>query len=78
MKWFKREKRAGGAPVVQLREERRHPFGAVYDYVPMGDGETRLYRAIREAVPIVDAAVEKLVRLCGGVTVKVPEGQAEL
>ena len=64
--------------MVQLREERRHPFGAVYDYVPMGDGETRLYRAIREAVPIVDAAVEKLVRLCGGVTVKVPEGQAEL
>lgn len=29
-------------------------------------GEIRLYRAVREAVPIVDAAIQKLVRLAGG------------
>ena len=28
--------------------------------------ETGLYRAVREAVPVVDAAVCKLIRLSGG------------
>ena len=78
MKWFRKKEAGRGGLLVQTREERRHPFGAIYDYVPMGAGEMELYRAIREAVPIVDAAVEKLVRLCGGVRVQVPEGQREL
>ena len=29
-------------------------------------GEIRLYRAVRDAIPIVDAAIQKLVRLAGG------------
>ena len=78
MKWFRKKEAGRGGLLVQTREERRHPFGAIYDYVPMGAGEMELYRAIGEAVPIVDAAVEKLVRLCGGVRVQVPEGQREL
>jgi len=32
--------------------------------------ELSLYRALREAVPIVDAALMKLVRLCGGINVE--------
>ena len=39
-------------------------------YVPLGRGDLAVYRAIREAVPVVDAAVAKLVRLSGGVTVQ--------
>jgi hypothetical protein len=39
--------------------------------VPLGGGELTLYRAIREAVPLVDAAIGKLVRLAGGVKVTV-------
>lgn len=79
MKWLeKRKKAARGVPVVQTREELRHPFGAVYDYIPLEDGEVQLYRAIREALPLVDVAVEKLVRLCGGVRVYAREGQEEL
>lgn len=78
MKWFEKRKRERGAPIVQTRQENRHPFGALYDYVPLEDGEVQLYRAIREAIPLVDAAVEKLVRLCGGVRVYAEEGQEEL
>ena len=37
--------------------------------MPLNHGEIGLYRAIREAVPVVDAAICKLVRLCGGVSV---------
>ena len=63
---------------VQTRREERHPFGALEGYVPRGGGELTLYRAIREAVPLVDAAIGKLVRLAGGVRVTAPEGQRGL
>ena len=63
---------------VQTRREERHPFGALEGYVPLGGGELTLYRAIREAVPLVDAAIGRLVRLAGGVRVTAPEGQRGL
>jgi hypothetical protein len=55
---------------VQIRSGESHPFGALRNYVPLGGGENRLYRAIREAVPIVDAAILKIIRLCGGFSVE--------
>lgn len=64
-------------PRVQLRDSSRHPFGALSSYVPMGGGETRLYRAVREAVPVVDAAVMKLIRLTNGFTVACGSARAE-
>ncbi len=65
---------------VQLRDGTRHPFGLISAYVPLGGAETRLYREIREAVPIVDAAVTKLIRLTGGfrVTCSNPKAEKEL
>ena len=69
MKWWKQKRRAPAAPVVQVRREEGHPFGVLDQYVPLKTGEIALYRAIREGVPIVDAAIWKLVRLCGGVGV---------
>ena len=69
MKWWKR-KREAPAPVVQVRSGSGQPFGVLDRYVPLGPGEIALYRAIREGVPIVDAAIWKLVRLCGGVSVR--------
>lgn len=47
-------------------------------YVPLGGGEVGLYRAIREAVPIVDAAIMKLLRLSGGVTVECADAKAQM
>jgi hypothetical protein len=37
----------------------------------------RLYRAIREGVPLIDAAIWKLVRLCGGVSPKCRDARAQ-
>lgn len=42
-----------------------------------GAGERALYRALREQVPIIDAAILKLVRLIGGFRVACPERRAE-
>ena len=82
MKWFERQKKPKptAGPVVQLRQEESHPFSALNAYVPMNHAQVALYRSIREAVPIVDAAIWKLVRLCGGVGVRAadPRAQREL
>ena len=78
MKWWERRKReTPPAPVVQVRRGTGHPFGALDRYVPLCPGEGRLYRAIREGVPIVDAAIWKLVRLCGGVRPVCRDGAAQ-
>ena len=63
MKWFRKQTAPAGAS-VQLRETGHHPFGLLGQYVPMRSGEIRLYRAVREAVPVVDAAIYKLIRIC--------------
>ena len=65
MGWFDKKRAAAGA-AVQLRDGGRHPFGVLDGYVPLRNGEIALYRSIREAVPIIDAAILKLIRLTGG------------
>ncbi len=59
-----------GVPVTatacQLRGGQSHPFGALKGFVPLGTGEEQIYRQLREAIPVLDAAVGKLVRLSGG------------
>lgn len=67
---------AAAAP-TQLRSA-GHPFSAIRSYVPLGKSEYRLYQSMREAVPILDAAIDKLVRLTGGFSVDCPEGKEEL
>lgn len=68
------------AGTAQLRDTHRHPFAVLDGYVPLRGGEIQLYRAIREAIPVVDAAIAKLVRLCGGVKAECRDkaAQAEL
>ena len=67
MRPLTRKKSAPGAAAAQLRDAGRHPFVQMDGYAPLRRGEIALYRAIREAVPVVDAAICKLIRLCGGV-----------
>ena len=62
---------------VQLRGGARHPFRTLDGYVPLRRPEFALYRAIREAIPVVDAAVWKLVRLSGGPIVRCGDPAAE-
>ena len=62
---------------VQLRNWEKHPFGMLGEYVPLRNGEVRLYQAVREAVPVVDAADYKLIRMTGGVTARCGDRTAE-
>lgn len=72
-----RKGRAGTAAAgVQVRRGGAHPFGVLEGYVPLGGGNARCYRAIREALPLVDAAVAKLVRLTGGFSAACPKNAA--
>ena len=66
----KKRKETGPVAVCQLRNGQSHPFGALRHFVPLGSGEEEIYRQLREAIPVLDAAVGKLVRLSGGFSVK--------
>ena len=63
-----------GAAVTQLRGGQGHPFGSLKSYIPLCGTEFRLYRSMREALPVLDAAITKLVRLVGGFTLPCPQG----
>ena len=69
MKWNKK-KDGGPVAVCQIRSGETHPFGTLRQGVPLGTGEEQVYRQVREAVPVLDAAVGKLVRLSGGFSVQ--------
>ncbi len=73
----KKKETATPVAVGQLRMGYSHPYGGFRGYVPLGGGEERIYRELRAAVPVLDAAVGKLVRLCGGFSVKCPGLRAE-
>ncbi len=73
----KRKESSATAQACQLRGANSHPFGALRSFVPLGSGEERIYREIREAIPVLDAAVGKLVRLSGGFQVKCKNPQAQ-
>jgi len=76
--WRQKQTPAPERPApVQLRSADRNPFGILSGYVPLRSGETRLYRAVREAVPVVDAAVYKLIRMTGGLAVRCGDPAAE-
>lgn len=76
MKWRKKDKN-GMAAVCQLRSGNAHPFGALRGYLPAGIGEERIYQELREAIPVLDASVGKLVRLTGGFQVKCRNAAAQ-
>ena len=75
--WFKKQAAVPKPLEVQLRNSERHPFGMLGDYVPLRKGEMKLYRAVREAVPVVDAAIYKLIRMTGGMSVRCEHPAAE-
>lgn len=76
---MKRKKTESGSvtAVCQLRNGDTHPFGAMRHFTPLGGGEERIYREMREAIPVLDAAVGKMVRLCGGFQVKCRDKNAQ-
>ena len=77
MKWWKQKRRGPSAAMVQVRRGEGRPFDMLGRYIPLCTAETALYRAVREGVPSVDAAIWKLVRLCGGVGVRCEDPRAQ-
>jgi hypothetical protein len=77
MEMRKRQKGAGAAAACQLRSGAVHPFTDLRGFVPLGNGEERIYRQLREAIPVLDAAVGKLVRLSGGFEVECRSPRAQ-
>jgi hypothetical protein len=55
-------------PVPATADSR--PYSILKDYSPFRLTEYELYTSLREAVPIIDAAIDKTVRLMGGFTVE--------
>ncbi len=66
-------------PAVQMAPGRSNsfPFSALTEgYVPLRQ-ERRLYEALREGVPVIDAAIGKLLRLLGTFQVKTDDPAAQ-
>lgn len=66
---FKREKKSeqnyDSTTVAQTSSLNSHPFWNINSYTPMNVNNS-IYRSLREAVPIIDSAINKIVRLMGG------------
>lgn len=53
------------ASAVQTSPKAKHPYYQLSSYMPL-NSESRIYSALREAVPIIDAVINKIVRLTEG------------
>ena len=79
MKLFRRktEPAMEAAATPQIKRSDAPPFGLLGGCSPLQTGDKQLYRAIREAVPLVDACIYKIIRLCGGVTAECDDPKAD-
>lgn len=66
----KKEEKAGEA--VGSAPQITHPFKCLNSYTPLSSINDEVYRSIREGVPIVDSAINKIIRLMGGFEIKCP------
>lgn len=73
---FRKAKPAAAAFAVQT-SARPGPLAEFERYVPLCPCERQLYTALREAVPIIDAAIDKILRLIGTFEVRCGSGGAQ-
>ena len=66
----KKQKPQKNAVAVPQTGRKTHPFPALSSYSPLAGTDAALYKALREAIPIIDAAIYKIVRLIGTFEVK--------
>ena len=67
MKLFSAKTKANDDTTVQtsLSKANSHPFLSIENYSPYAKKQLELYSTLREAVPVIDAAISKIVRLIG-------------
>jgi hypothetical protein len=71
------KKKSGMKPTPQSIRYENHPFSLISAYNPCNTLEFALYKELREAVPIIDAAILKLTRLLGTFQVKCKNKRVE-
>lgn len=54
-----------------------HPFHYLTGYSPQASADYRLYKSLREAIPVIDAAIMKIIRLMGTFKVHCESERAE-
>lgn len=54
-----------------------NPFNVFNSYMPLNNSQHLLYASLREAIPIIDSAINKLVRLLGNFEIKCNNKKAE-
>ena len=79
MKLFSAKNKSNADATVQtsLSKANTHPFLSIENYSPYQKKQYELYRSLREAVPIIDAAISKIIRLIGTFTVQCEDKIAE-
>ncbi|MBR2734754.1 MAG: hypothetical protein IKE05_01000, partial [Clostridia bacterium] len=69
MNFFKRKsKPSSNAAIVQTaptRSKNQHPYPILNNYSDNTTQQWKLYRSLKEAVPIIDAAISKIIKLTG-------------
>lgn len=78
MGWFKRRTKNGAGIAQTAPRPSAEPLWELERRQPLAGAEQRLYAAVRESVPLVAAALEKIVRLTGSFQVEPQEGKAKL
>lgn len=73
----KKAERLPSAKTIQTSRTAQHPFSFIDTYTPLSNAQLKLYASLREAVPIIDAAILKLTRLTGGFSVECADKQAQ-
>lgn len=82
MKFFRKKKPVKNSnesvPVVQTSARmKNHPFCILDRYTPLMTPEYSLYSSLREAVPLIDAALDKIVRLVGSFKIECDDEKIE-
>ena len=73
----KKEKPESAVVAVPQTSQSSHPFLTLGNYNPMSSSDMALYKSLREAIPIIDAAIYKIIRLIGSFRVICDNKQAE-
>lgn len=61
----KKAKAQKNAVAVPQTAKNDHPFYSLSSYFPGAPSDMALYKSLREAIPIIDAAIYKIIRLMG-------------
>ncbi len=78
MKFFKKKTQNFSAvQTAPANFSKSHPFTEISNYTPGSNYKLKLYKAIKEAIPIIDAAISKIIRLTGEFSIKCENKEIE-